>query len=51
MISGIRDMRYERLVETDNTADDNVDDGTDTDETNAPHFNSHRRFKKIVHSN
>ena len=34
MISGIRDMRYERLVETDNTADDNVDDGTDTDEIN-----------------
>ena len=35
MISGIRDMRYERLVETDNTAaDDNVDDDTDTDETN-----------------
>ena len=34
MISGICDMRYERLVETDNTADDNVDDDTDTDETN-----------------
>ena len=34
MISRIWDLRYERLVETDNTADDNVDDDTDTDETN-----------------